>query len=109
MFESSMEDQRAPEVRLSDETIKYLELRIAEAVAGGLKAAMTPEAAERFWETGFAMLARQARNGTGDFVLGGLRRAIRTAMWVGFGALILYSAGGWAAIKSFWILMASPK
>lgn len=104
-----MDDQRAPEVRLSDETIKYLEQRIAHAVASGLERTMTPEAAERFWETGFAMLARQARNGTGDFVLGGLRRAIRTAMWVGFGALVLYSAGGWAALKAFWLLMASPK
>ena len=106
----SDEQRGCPEVRLSDETIEYLERRIASAVAEALEHAIQPDTIERFWASGFALLAKQAREGAGDFVIGGVRRALRTALWVGFGALILYSAGGWAAVRLFWLALAGgPK
>ena len=40
------------EVRLTDETIEYLETRIASAVGSGIKSAMTEDTAAAFWMAG---------------------------------------------------------
>ena len=94
-------ERRAPEVRLTDETINYLKQQIAQAVAEGLAQTMTPEVARRFWQTGFDVLAGQAREGAGTFVLSGLWKGVKTLMWIGGVSLAVYATGGWAALKGF--------
>ena len=42
-------ERRAAEVRLSEDTVRYLESRITESVAKGMRDAMTEEAAAAFW------------------------------------------------------------
>lgn len=95
------EDRRAPEVRLTDATIEYLEERISAAVASGLAQTMTPEAAKNFWRTGFEVLREQTVRGTGDFVLGGLWGGIKKLLWVAGIALALWATGGLALVKGF--------
>lgn len=99
MEETNDSERRAAEVRLTDETIDYLKQQISEAVANGLKATMTPDAAARFWQTGFDVLKEQATRGTGDFVLSGLWAGIKKLLWVTGLALAIYASGGWAALK----------
>ena len=100
-------ESTTPEVRLTEETIDYLKTQIAEAVQSGLDRAMSPEAAQRFWETGFEVLGKQARDGAGGFVISGFVRAAKTLLWVGLFAAAAYSTGGWAALKGFFAMLAS--
>lgn len=101
MNEIESAERRAPEVRLTDETIRYLEERISAAVAEGLRSTMTPEAARSFWSTGFEVLREQTLRGTGDFVLGGLWAGVKKLLWVAGIALALWATGGWALVKGF--------
>lgn len=107
MNEIESAERRAPEVRLTDETIVYLKQQIAQAVADGLAQTMTPEIARRFWQTGFDVLAGQAREGAGTLVLGGLWKGAKTLLWIGGVALAVYATGGWAALKGFLALVFS--
>ena len=100
-------ERRAAEVRLTDETIDYLEERISAAVVDGLKATMTPDVAAQFWQTGFDVLKDQALRGTGDFVLGGLWGGIKKLLWVAGIALALWATGGLALVKGFLTLIFS--
>lgn len=101
------QERRAPEVRLTDETIRYLEERISAAVAEGLRSTMTPEVAKNFWRTGFEVLREQTLRGTGDFVLGGLWAGIKKLLWVAGIALALWATGGWALVKGFFAVVFS--
>lgn len=93
-------DRRATEVRLTDETIQYLEDRIASAVGTGIKNAMTEDTAAAFWAAGLSVLQRQATDHAGRFVLGGLWGLVRKASLFLMLGGIVYALGGWAALAA---------
>lgn len=107
MLHPEQQESRPAEVRLTDETIDYLESRITAAVGKAFREAMTPEVARGFWQTGFDILKEQATMGAGDFVLSGLWAGIKKLLWVVGIALALYATGGWAALKGFLALAFS--
>lgn len=82
------------------------EMRIA--VAEGISAALTDEAAERFWAKGLEVLQRQAQQKAGRFLLDGVLAAGKKLLWVGIFVLAVYSVGGWTLMKTIWAAMA-PK
>lgn len=92
----------APEVRLSNETLAYLESRIALAVAAGLKNAVTEDTAVLFWSAGLTALRKNAAEHTGRFVLGGLRGLLsKLGLFLALGSLV-YALGGWSALAGLW-------
>ena len=95
-------ERRKPvaEVRLTDETIAYLEERIAAAVGNGIKTAITEETAVAFWSAGLAALQKQATQHAGRFVLGGLWGLARKASLFFMLGGIVYALGGWAALAT---------
>lgn len=97
---SPRSDKANPEVRLADETVTYLRDQMRDAVAEGISAAMTDEAAERFWNTGLTMLRQQATVHTGRFVLDGIWTLAKKLFWVAIFIGALYAVGGWSAIKA---------
>ena len=95
------ERRRPAEVRLTDETIEYLESRIANAVQIGIKNAVTEDTAAAFWAAGRHVLQKQASEHAGRFVIGGLLGLVRkTSLFFLLGGLV-YALGGWAALASF--------
>lgn len=93
--------RRSPaEVRLTDETIEYLEARIAAAVATGLKSAITEETATAFWSAGLTALQKQATEHAGRFVIGGLWGLVRKASLFLMLGGIVYALGGWTALAA---------
>lgn len=95
-------ERRKPvaEVRLTDETIAYLEARIAAAVGNGIKTAITEETAVAFWSAGLAALQKQATQHAGRFVLGGIWGLLRKASLFFMLGGIVYALGGWAALAA---------
>ena len=95
-------ERRKPvaEVRLTDETIAYLEERIAAAVGNGIKTAITEETAVAFWSAGLAALQKQATQHAGRFVLGGILGLLRKASLFFMLGGIVYAVGGWAALAA---------
>ena len=95
-------ERRKPvaEVRLTDETIAYLEERIAAAVGNGIKTAITEDTAVAFWSAGLAALQKQATQHAGRFVLGGLWGLARKASLFFMLGGIVYAVGGWAALAA---------
>ena len=95
-------ERRKPvaEVRLTDETIAYLEERIAAAVGNGIKTAITEETAVAFWSAGLAALQKQATQHAGRFVLGGIWGLARKASLFFLLGGIVYAVGGWAALAA---------
>ena len=93
-------ERRKPvaEVRLTDETIAYLEERIAAAVGNGIKTAITEETAVAFWSAGLAALQKQATQHAGRFVLGGIWGLLRKASLFFMLGGVVYAVGGWAAL-----------
>lgn len=90
------------EVRLTDETIDYLEQRLAGAMAKAVSQSMTEEVAKEFWAAGIKVLREQAAQRTGRFVLGGLGGlASRVGTFILLGGLV-YAIGGWAALAKLW-------
>lgn len=100
MGDDKTTDRRATEVRLTDETIQYLEDRIASAVGTGIKSAMTEDTAAAFWAAGLSVLQRQATNHAGRFVLGGLWGLARKASLFLMLGGIVYALGGWSALAA---------
>lgn len=90
------------EVRLTDETLTYMERLMEKAVQQGLSKAMTDENAEAFWAAGFKVLQEQAAKHTGRFVLGGLAGLARKLLVFAFLGSIVYMVGGWALLAKFW-------
>ena len=95
-------ERRKPvaEVRLTDETIAYLEERIAAAVGDGIKTAFTEDTAVAFWSAGLAALQKQATQHAGRFVLGGIWGLLRKASLFFMLGGIVYAVGGWAALAA---------
>ena len=95
-------ERRKPvaEVRLTDETIAYLEERIAAAVGNGIKTAITEDTAVAFWSAGLAALQKQATQHAGRFVLGGIWGLLRKASLFFILGGIVYAVGGWAALAA---------
>lgn len=95
--------ERPEEVRLRDETIEYLELRIAEAVKQGMREVLTDkEVVGQFIGAAVENFQKKASERTGEFVLGGIKAAVHKAAWfVGLG-LVVYSIGGWSAVAKLW-------
>lgn len=95
-------ERRKPvaEVRLTDETIAYLEERIAAAVGNGIKTAITEDTAVAFWSAGLAALQKQATQHAGRFVLGGIWGLLRKASLFFLLGGIVYAVGGWAALAA---------
>jgi hypothetical protein len=72
------------------------EMRLA--VAEGMRAAMTPEAAREFWTTGLTVLQEEAKNVAGGLVLSGVSGLLKKAgLFMLLGGLV-YWVGGWAAL-----------
>ena len=95
------------EVRLTDETIKYLNEQIKEAVASGISQAVNEEAAKAFWGAGLQVLQEQAAEHAGRFVLGGIwgiARKLSTFLVLGG---IVYAMGGWQALVGLFKLLFS--
>ena len=95
-------ERRKPvaEVRLTDETIAYLEERIAAAVGNGIKTAITEDTAVAFWSAGLAALQKQATQHAGRFVLGGIWGLLRKASLFFMLGGIVYAVGVWAALAA---------
>lgn len=95
-------ERRKPvaEVRLTDETVIYLEERIAAAVGHGIKSAITEETAVAFWSAGLSALQKQATQHAGRFVLGGIWGLARKAGLFFMLGGIVYALGGWAALAA---------
>jgi hypothetical protein len=102
-------DKEAAEVRLRDETIDYLEQRIAVAVKIGMKEVLTDkEVVGQFIGAAVENFQKKASERTGAFVLGGIKAAIHKAAWfLGLG-LMVYSIGGWAAVAKLWHALWGP-
>ena len=94
------ERRRPAEVRLTDETIEYLESRIANAVQIGIKNAVTEDTAAAFWSAGLQVLQKQASAHAGRFVLGGLWGLLRKASLFMMLGGIVYAIGGWSAMAA---------
>lgn len=94
------------EVRLTDETIAYLQeliaVAVAQAVKSGIEGAINEETAAKFWGAGLTVVQKQAAEHTGRFVLGGLKGlAIRASWFVLLGGMV-YAVGGWAGLAKLW-------
>lgn len=99
---------KAAEVRLTDETIRYLEEKFANAVREGISSAMTEETAEKFWAAGLTVLQKQAAAHTGRFILGslwGVSRKILIFLMIGG---IVYAVGGWGALAALFKALFHP-
>lgn len=87
-------------MRLTDETIAYMEERIAAAVGSSIKSAMTEDNAAAFWAAGLSVLQKQATQHAGRFVLGGLVGVVRKlGLFLTLGGII-YAMGGWSALAA---------
>ena len=96
------------EVRLTKETLDYLDKRIEVAVQSGIQSAMTEDTAKLFWSAGLSVLQDQASTHAGRFVLGGLWGLVRkVSMFLILGGIV-YAIGGWAALLKLWhVIFAS--
>lgn len=88
------------EVRLTDETIEYLEQKMAKVVKDGLQSVLNEQTAEAFWAAGFNVLQRNATQHAGRFVIGGLWGLMRKlSLFLMLGGIV-YAIGGWNALAS---------
>lgn len=109
MTDPQPDRRRGPaEVRLTDETIAYMEERIAAAVGSGIKSAMTEETAAAFWAAGLSVLQKQATQHAGRFVLGGLVGVVRKlGLFLTLGGIV-YAMGGWSALAALFKVLFQP-
>lgn len=90
--------QGVAEVRLTDETIEYLEQKIAQAVRDGIAGAITEDTAAKFWGAGLAVFQKQAAAQTGKFVLSGLSGLLSKGFLFLLVGGLVYAVGGWSAL-----------
>lgn len=105
-------DTNRAQVALTEESRLLLQAMLRDemsiAVAEGIAAAMTDEAAERFWNKGIEVLQRQAQAKAGRFLLDGTLAAMKRLLWVGVFVVVAYSMGGWTLVKAIWAAI-TPK
>ena len=89
---------RVAEVRLTDETIEYLEQKIAQAVRDGIAGAITEDTAAKFWGAGLAVVQKQAAAQTGKLVLSGLSGLLSKGFLFLLAGGLVYAVGGWSAL-----------
>jgi hypothetical protein len=90
------------DVRLTDETIEYLEQKIAQAVRDGIKGAMTEDTAAAFWGAGLQLLQKQATQRAGQIVIGGLGGFLKNIMLFLMLGSLMYTVGGWTLLSAFY-------
>lgn len=99
---SGVEQRKTPprvaEVRLTDETIEYLEQKIAQAVRDGIAGAITEDTAAKFWGAGLAVVQKQAAAQTGKLVLSGLSGLLSKGFLFLLVGGLVYAVGGWSAL-----------
>lgn len=78
------------------------EMRVA--VSEGIESVLT---SELMWAKVFEVLQKQATERTGRWVLGGLTTMAKKAVWLSVFALMVYSIGGWALLKTVWTAMTT--
>lgn len=97
--------QRTDEDRVLLTSMLRDEMRIA--VAEGVRAAMTQEAAIEFWTTGLTVLQEQARQAAGGWVMSGLGALLKKiALFMLLGGIV-YALGGWTALLGFAKLLSA--
>lgn len=96
------------EVRLTDETIKYLNEQIKDAVAHGITAALNEDNAKRFWSAGLSVLQEEASNHAGRFLLGGVWAVVRKLSMFAMLAGLAYALGGWAGLVKLRDVIFTP-
>lgn len=101
----------AAQVALTEESRLMLKAMLRDemrvAVAEGVRAAMTQEAAVEFWATGLDVLQKQAAQAAGGWVMTGLGALFRkVALFALLGGLV-YALGGWSALVGFAKLLAA--
>lgn len=96
---------QAIEVRLTAETIAYLNEQVRLSVAEGISDAMTKENAKAFWAAGLEVLRDEAEDHAGRFVIGGLWGLARKLSMFLFLGGIVYALGGWTALARLWSLL----
>lgn len=98
--------QTQPEVRLSQETIDYLEQKMRAAVVDGgremIKELAKPEMAQAFFGAFFDVMRQQAAQKTGSIVLGGLGKVASRFFWFAAIGLSLIWFGDWKALALAW-------
>lgn len=91
-------DPGPAEVRLTPETIDFLEAKMTAAVRAGITEAINEETAARFWAAGLQVLQRRTSEHAGRFVLGGIIGVFRRlGTFLLLGGLV-YAVGGWQAL-----------
>lgn len=95
------------EVRLTPETLDYLDKRVSQAVRDGISSSFNEENAKLFWTAGLNLLQEQASTHAGRFVLGGLWGLLRKlSMFLLLGGIV-YAVGGWTALLKLWNVLFS--
>jgi hypothetical protein len=100
-------DPCAMEVRLTNETIKYLREQMRDAVEEAMKSAMNEDTARAFWGAGLKVLQEQAAEHAGRFVLGGLWGLVRKLSTFLLLGGIVYAVGGWQALVGLFKVLFS--
>lgn len=96
------------EVRLTDETIDYIEQRVQAAVAKAIQNAMTEDTAAAFWSAGVNVLQRQATQHAGRIALGGIKAVLsKGALFLLLGGVV-YAIGGWQALAKLAKVLFAP-
>lgn len=113
------DDEQRAEVRLSDETIRYIAETTAVAVANaiassvgpavtaGIDAAITDEKAKRVFEVGWRTMQDQMRMKAGGWLLGGFSSTVSKGAWIAVFVIGLYMAFGWQGLVAGWKALTS--
>ena len=90
------------EVRLTQETIDYLDERITSAVREGIKSAVNKQTAREFWSAGIEMAQEKAAERTGQLVIGGVKALFVRGMFFLVLGSNVYAIGGWSMVAKVW-------
>lgn len=93
------------EVRLTPETIEYLQKLMTEAVRTGVRESMDSKTMEEFWLSGVAALQHAATQSAGRLVVGGLWSLVKRGVMLLFFGWIVFGFGGWQGLVGFAKLM----
>lgn len=91
---------------LAEELPSIVTNAVRFGIAEGVREVLSDRATmEVFWSSAGEALSTHAARTTGKFVLGGIKAAMhKAALLFGLG-LVVYSLGGWAALRHMWDFM----